>query len=147
MRRNLKTYYALVWNDVLKKEVELKGKKVDKNIELPDDPRMLYGTNDNDTFKITKEVIHEKIKYDVFTTKQSVEFYVEEIEYVLPRDVRIIVWEGSDELLLPNDSYRIMTPQMFEQLVGECGDMKKGLFNEGIRLPRNFTSVLQTSFV
>ena len=145
-RRNSKTYYALVWSDILNKNVELKGKEVNKDIELPDDPRMLYGANDNDTFKIIKEVVHQKVKYDAFTTKQSVEFYIEKIEYVLPRDVRIIVWEGSEDIYLPSKNYRIMTPQMFEELVDECDIIKKGLFSEGIRLPRNFASILQTSF-
>lgn len=144
-RRNLKTYYALVWSNILNEQVKLKGKRVNQDIKLPNDPRMLYGTNDNDVFKIVKEVVHKKIKYDVFTTKQSVEFYIEKVEYVLPRDVRIIVWEGESELFLPNGNYRVMSPQMFESFVKEKTE-RKNVLGEGIKLPRNFASVLQATF-
>lgn len=142
---NLKTYYALVWNNVLNEQVKLKGKRVNQGVKLPNGPRMLYGTNDNDVFKIVKEVVHKKIKYDVFTTKQSVKFYIEKVEYVLPRDVRIIVWEGESELFLPSGSYRVMSPQMFENLTKEKIE-RENVLGEGIRLPRNFTSVLQATF-
>ena len=100
MRENLSnsSYYALVWKDSLDKKGKIKGELITKNTVLPDDPRILYGSNDNDIAKIRNVEMWKEIEYDTLTTKQTVRYYTEVKEYVLCRDVRIIVWQGDEEL-------------------------------------------------
>lgn len=90
---------------------------ITKNTVLPDDPRMLYGTNSNDVAKIRNVGIWKEIEYDTITTKQSVKFWKEVDEYILSRDVYILVWEGEEYLELPNDRYKIVSPDLFEYIV------------------------------
>lgn len=114
--RNL--YYTLVWDTTLKeKKRVVKGELIDKNTKLPEDNRMLYGTNSNDTFVVKLETFIDVIKYDVLTTIQSVRFQKTTEEVFIARDVRIIVWEGSETINLSEDKYRIMTPDNFDELV------------------------------
>lgn len=114
---DVNSYYALVWKDVLKAKVEIKGELITRDTILPNDPRMLYGTNNNDVAKIKKIELWKEIEYDVLTTKQSVRFWKEIDEYILSRDVYIIVWEDSAILSLPSNSYRIVSPDLFEHIV------------------------------
>lgn len=81
---------------------------------MPDDPRILYGSNDNDIAKIRNVEMWKEIEYDTLTTKQTVRYYTEVKEYVLCRDVRIIVWQGDEELRLPSNDYKIVSPELFE---------------------------------
>lgn len=112
------TYYALVWNTSLEqKESIIEGELISKDTVIPDDPRVMYGTNPNDVLKVSIEHIKTEIEYDVLTTRQSVRFIKEIEEFELPRDVRIIVWEGSNVLHIPYDKYRIVSPKDFEALV------------------------------
>lgn len=130
-KRLANSYYALVWNTALsEKDLVIQGEVISQNTVLPKDPRMMYGTNPNDVFKIRIERIKEEIKYDVFTTKQSVRFIKEVEEVELPRDVRIIVWEGSDTLHIPYDKYRIVTPQVFEELIKMSDDTQINTWND-----------------
>ena len=117
-KRSKKSYYALVWNTALSnKDLVIRGELVSQNTVLPKDPRMMYGTNPNDVLNVRIEKIKKEVKYDVFTTKQSVRF-IKEIEKIeLPRDVRIIVWDDEEELYIANKSYRIVSPQVFEELI------------------------------
>lgn len=117
MRENdCNTYYALVWSTILssKKKETIKGEKITKSTVLPNDPRILYGTSNNDVIKIRNVEMWKEIEYDIATTKQTVRFHKEIKEYILCRDVRIIIWQGSEELNLPSDEYRIVTPELFE---------------------------------
>lgn len=117
------TYYALVWNTALsEKDLLIQGEVISQNTILPKDPRMMYGTNPNDVFKVRLERIKTEVKYDVLTTKESVRFIKEVEEIEIPRDVRIVVWEGSNILHIPYDKYRIVTPQMFEDLIAKSKD-------------------------
>lgn len=111
------SYYALVWNDSLKRKMRIKGELITRNTVLPDDPRMLYGTNSNDIAKIRNVGLWQEIEYDTITTKQSVKFWKEVDEYILSRDVYILVWEGEEYLELPNDRYKIVSPDLFEYIV------------------------------
>lgn len=133
---HVNSYYALVWNNSLERKMEVKGELITKNTVLPKDPRMLYGTNNNDIAKIRKVSAWEEIEYDILTTRQTVRFWKEVDEYILSRDVRIIVWEGEDILCLPNDKYRIVSPDLFEYIVktsSETGkDYIKDIYEEGI---------------
>lgn len=113
----INSYYALVWNDSLKREMRIKGELITRNTVLPDDPRMLYGTNSNDIAKIRNVGLWKEIEYDTITTKQSVKFWREVDEYILSRDVYILVWEGEEYLELPNDIYKIVSPDLFEYIV------------------------------
>lgn len=123
-RKNNKSYYALVWIDSLKSKLDLiiKGELIHKKTKLPKDPSILYGTNPNDVAKIRIVEAFEEIKYDVYTMEQSVKFWSESDEYIVPRDVRIVVWEGKDELNLPYDKYRIVSPELFELIVATSGE-------------------------
>lgn len=114
-----KSFYALVWNTALssKEELIIQGEEIHRDTIIPDDPRMLYGTNNNDVARITKVKEWKEIKYDTLTTKQSVRFWKEIDEYVLARDVRIIVWAGESELMLPSKEYRIVAPDLFKHIV------------------------------
>ena len=111
------SYYALVWNDSLKRKMRIKGELITRNTVLPDDPRMLYGTNSNDIAKIRNVGLWQEIEYDTITTKQSVKFWREVDEYILSRDVYILVWEGEEYLELPNDRYKIVSPDLFKYIV------------------------------
>lgn len=114
---DVKTYYTLAWSTTLTQDVYIRGKAIGKNTKLPKDPKMLYGTNENDIFKIKRVEYETEITYDVFTQKQSVRYIPIVEEFSIQRDMRIIVWEGSEELSLLNDDYRIVTPEDFEDLV------------------------------
>lgn len=127
MRENLSnsSYYALVWKDSLDKKGKIKGELITKNTVLPDDPRILYGLNDNDIAKIRNVEMWKEIEYDTLTTKQTVRYYTKVKEYVLCRDVRIIVWQGDEELRLPSNDYKIVSPELFEiiaQVSNNFGD-------------------------
>lgn len=111
------SYYALVWNDSLNKKMKVKGELITRNTVLPKDPRMLYGTNCNDIAKIRNIGVWKEIEYDVLTTKQSVKFWKEVDEYILSRDVYIVVWEGEEYLDFPNNNYKIVSPELFEYIV------------------------------
>ncbi len=111
-------YYALVWNTALdEKDLVIQGQLITKNTILPEGPHMMYGTNPNDILKVRTEKIKEKIEYDVLTMKQSVKFIREVEEIDIPRDVRILVWEGSDKINLKESDYKIVSPQMFQELI------------------------------
>lgn len=127
MNEGEEMYYALVWCDVLKRNVDVKGSKICRETSLPNDSSMLYGTNINDVYKIRKNIIHMKIKYDILTTKQSVSFFVEEIVHSIPRDLRIIVWRASEFINLEEDSYKIFSKKDFEHLVNYNFKIKETL--------------------
>lgn len=116
---HVNSYYALVWSSEVssKRKKEIKGEKITRQTSLPEDPRILYAANKNDVAKIKTVKIWEEIEYDPVTTKQSVRFWKETEEYILPRDVCIVVWEGSDTLCLSEDNYRIVTPEDFKCIV------------------------------
>lgn len=116
---NTNSYYALVWEDVLnsKDELVISGELIHKETKLPDMPELLYGTNPNDITKVRKVNFLEKIEYDVRTTRQSVTNWRDVEEYILSRALRIIVWQGSETLNLPTDSYRVVSPEMFRFIV------------------------------
>lgn len=120
-------YYALVWNTALSskthkkaKDLIVTGKKITRKTRLPKDPRMLYGTSNNDIARIVKRDNWIEIKYDIMTQKQSVKYWTEEDVYVLSRDIRIIVWSGDSELSLPSKKYKIVAPDLFEHIVKTC---------------------------
>lgn len=120
MASNGNLYYALVWNTTLKiKNKTVEGELLNKNTILPDDPRMLYGTNPNDILKIQSESFVKIMKYDVMTMTQSVKFHKKIEEVIIPRDVRIIVWENSELLNLSEDNYRIVTPEYFKEIINQ----------------------------
>lgn len=123
---DLSLYYTLVWNTTLELKGErfIKGEKITKTTKLPSEPSVLYGTHNNDLKKIRNIEVWEEVIYDVATTKQSVRFHESINEYELCRDVRIIVWEGSPELDLFYDSYKIVTPEMFEDIANYSKDNK-----------------------
>lgn len=118
---HVNSYYALVWNNSLERRMEVKGELITNHTTLPKDPRVLYGTNNNDVAKIRKVSAWEEIEYDTLTTKQTVRFWKEVDEYILSRDVRIIIWDGRDTLCLPNDKYKIVSPDLFEYIVQTSG--------------------------
>lgn len=138
---NSNMYYALVWNTSLsnKKQV-IKGTKITRSTRLPKDPRMLYGTNNNDIARIIKKDNWMEVKYDIMTQRETVTFWKEEEEYVIYRDIRIIVWQGNDELYLPKemDKYKIVSPELFEYI---CSTSEETL--EDIHLQEdNFKEIL-----
>jgi len=110
-------YYALVWSKDLTSEIEVIGEKITRNTVLPKDSRMLYTTNGKDLSKIVKVKTWKEITYDPLTTKQSVKFWDETEEYTLKRDVCILVWEGSEILSLPSKQYKIVSPELFEEII------------------------------
>lgn len=118
-------YYALVWNTQLssKENEVIKGDKITKSTVLPSDPRILYGVSDNDIKRIRSVKVLKEIEYDIYTTKQSVKFQRDVKEYVLCRDVRIIVWRGANEINLLHDKYKIVTPELFETMVQISGSI------------------------
>lgn len=123
-------YYALVWNTALSpqidkkksKKIVIEGEKITRSTKLPRDPRMLYGTNNNDIARIVKTDNWMEIKYDIMTQKQTVKTWVENEEYLLSRDIRIIVWEGESKLELPSKLYKVVAPDLFEHIVKTCCD-------------------------
>lgn len=119
---NRKSYYALVWKNTLAEEIYIEGKVIGSNTRLPTDPRMLYGTNVNDVMKIRNVNFKTELSYDVLTTKQSVRYIPIIEEFNIQRDVRIIVWEGSETLHIPHERYRILTPEAFYELVKGSND-------------------------
>lgn len=122
MDTNTNMYYALVWNTTLssKKKIIIQGEKITRSTKLPKDPRMLYGTNNNDIARIIKKDNWIEIKYDIMTQRQSVKFWTEIDEYVLSRDIRIIVWQGESELVLPSKQYKIVAPDLFQHICMNC---------------------------
>lgn len=141
-------YYALVWNTFLnsKKNLEIKGEKITKSTELPKDPCMLYGTNDNDVAKIRKVESWTEIEYDVHTTSQRVKFWKEVEEYIISRDVYILVWEGSEILSLPNDPYRIVTPDLFDYLVSTARETETVVGKQNM-IKETLDSFMKNTFV
>ena len=112
-----KYYYALVWGEALKdKNVTIKGSPLVKGTKLSEDPRMLYGTSDKDKFKVKVENYKEIIEYDVFSTKQTVRFVMEEEEISVTRDVRIVIWQHKDTMCPRYDHYRVVSKKYFEGL-------------------------------
>lgn len=120
--RDTNTYYALVSCSTLqtKEDIAIQGNVIHSDTVLPNEPRLLYGTNGNDVAKIRIIEAYKKITYDVFTTRQSVVFWEEIEEYDIPRDTRIIIWEGKDDLEIQHDSYQIVTPDLFNLIVSTC---------------------------
>lgn len=118
-------YYALVWNTQLssKENEVIKGDKITKSTVLPSDPRILYGVSDNDIKRIRSVKVLKEIEYDIYTTKQSVKFQRDVKEYILCRDIRIIVWRGANEINLLHDKYKIVTPELFETMVQISGNI------------------------
>lgn len=119
IERPLDYHFAIVWNtDLKQKNFEVQGTKICQNTILPEDPRVLYGTNNNDKRKLKIQKMKEIVEYDKYSTKQTVRFAVEEEEVELSRDVRIIVWRGlHDTINLSVDEYKIVSPQVFKSLV------------------------------
>lgn len=119
---NVNMYYALIWNTTLssKKKIIIQGEKITRSTKLPKDPRILYGTNNNDVARIVKKDNWIEIKYDIMTQKQSVKFWTETDEYILSRDIRIIVWQGESELVLPSKQYKIVAPDLFQHICMTC---------------------------
>lgn len=113
-----KYYYALVWDTALKNgNLLIKGTLVNRNTKLPKDPRMMYGTSPKDVFKVRLENYKQITEYDIMTTKQTVRFIKELEEYELSRDIRIVIWEGSEFLNVVTDHYRVVSVDFFEELV------------------------------
>ena len=119
---NTNMYYALVWNTTLssKKKNIIQGEKITRSTKLSKDPRMLYGTNNNDIARIIKKDDWKEMQYNIITQKQSVRFWTEIDEYILSRDIRIIVWHGDSELSLPSKRYKIVAPDLFEHICMTC---------------------------
>ena len=125
---HVNSYYAIVWNTSLDTNMVLRGTKITRFTKLPNDPRMLYGTNKNDVAKIKKVKLWKKIGYDPYTTKQEVKFWHEVEEYKLSRDIYIVVWEGKDRIRPSEDYYKIVTPELFEHIVAlapDCDDAEE----------------------
>lgn len=122
MDTNANMYYALIWNTTLssKKKIIIQGEKITRSTKLPKDPRMLYGTNNNDIARIVKKDNWMEIRYDIMTQRQSVKFWTEIDEYILSRDIRIIVWQGESELVLPSKQYKIVAPDLFQHICMTC---------------------------
>lgn len=116
---NTDLYYTLIWSSTLdsKKGLVLNGLKITKDTKLPKDPTILYGAHSNDVAKIKKIRANGKVTYDCKTATEKYECYDVMEEYVLPRDVFIIVWPGGNPLYLDIEPYRIVTPQVFEDIV------------------------------
>lgn len=132
MENDCSLYYALIWNTTLEQKGDrfVIGEKITKTSKLPSDPTILYGTHNNDLKKIRSVEVWEEIVYDVATTKQSVRFHESVEEYELCRDVRIVVWNGSKELDLFNDEYKVVTPDLFEIMAdysSETGEMNEDI--------------------
>lgn len=116
--RPSKYYYALVWDTALKNgETLIEGTLVNRNTKLPKDPRMMYGTSPKDVQKVRIEKYKQVTEYDILTTKQTVRFVKELEEYELSRDIRIVIWEGSEFLNVFTDYYRVVSQDFFEELV------------------------------
>lgn len=124
-----KLYYAIVWNTDLEEDKEIKGAELTKDSELPEGELFLYGSNDNDVVVIRKNVVKSKYTYDYLTTKQTLEYYVEERKYIMKRDVRVIVWEGKEKVSTYDDYYRIVTPEMFYNIARSMEDADKEPLN------------------
>lgn len=126
------SYYALVWSTTLESKGHVKGELMSQSTRLPKDPGILYGTHNNDVIKVKSVEFKEELSYDSLTTKQSVKFNRVVEEYIIPRDVRIIVWEGSDTLDVSCDKYRIVSPQIFKDLVAMSKDSCTKTNNESL---------------
>lgn len=124
------SYYALVWSTTLDKDGYVKGKLINQSTKLPEDPNILYGTNNNDVMKVKTVEFEEEVSYNSLTTQQSVKFNKIVEEYILPRDVRIVVWNDYEYMNPKTDKYRIMTPEYFEEFVklSDPGLSKKNEF-------------------
>lgn len=119
--RTVKYYYALVWDSVLKdKDIVIKGQPLVASTKLPEDPRMMYGTSHKDIYKVRLTNFRDVVKYNTFTTEQSVSFEREYEEVNLTRDVRIVIWEWAETMSPKYDSYRIVSKQYFEELVKDA---------------------------
>lgn len=119
-------YYALVLNSTLeKKDLVINGELITKDTELPKDVELLYGAHSNDVAKIRKVKDITEVHYDYRTTKESYSNRREVKEFVLPRDVCIIVWQGYPILYTSYRSYRIVTPEVFEDLVSHSKESGK----------------------
>ena len=92
---NTDLYYTLVWSSELdsKKDLVLSGLKITKDTKLPEDPTILYGAHPNDVAKIKVVKNNGKVSYDCKTATEKYECYDVIEEYILPRDVFIIVWQ------------------------------------------------------
>lgn len=135
IENNTNSYYALVDNELLHsdKEVVIVGEIVHRDTELPRIPSFLYGTNPNDVSKIVQVVEHVSVGYDYRTTRQSVRSWVEVEELIMSRSIRIIVWEGSEELSIPSGDYRILSPELFELLTETSNKYKETNSEEDIQ--------------
>ena len=104
-------YYTLIFSPNLiktksrrkNKDKIVKGYKLTQQTNLPNDPRMLYGTNDNDVAKFTIIDRYMEWTFNFISKKESVKFWEETKVYTLPRDIRIIMWQGGEELNLSKD--------------------------------------------
>ena len=135
---NTNSYYALVLNDTLlnREEVQIEGELIHKKTELPNIPKFLYGANPNDVAKILGIKDTVEYAYDRKTTRQSVKSWREVEELILSRSVRIIVWYGSSELVLPEDDYKIVTPELFQFLIETSARYEAGRSSESLASPK-----------
>lgn len=116
---NTNSYYAFIWGPYLSSNREriVKGNLIHRNIETNSILKMFYGTNSNDIYKVNKLKFWKEIEYKIDGEVQSVKYWKPEGEKVIERDMRIIVWEGSESTNLSYNKYRIVSPQIFELLV------------------------------
>lgn len=112
-----RSYYAIVWNTSLKRRKKIRGKLIDGNVVLPKETSILYGTSDNDIAKVRTVDYKDKVVYNIETGKQSVQFEKDVREFVLNRDVRLIIWDGPEYLNPLKDKYKIIEPRFFEEMV------------------------------
>lgn len=112
-----KYYYAVVWeSDLRKKSFLVKGELVTKKTKLPRDPRLLYGTSSKDISKVAIPEYKNIITYNMFTGEQRVRFERKSEEYILKRDVRIVIWEDCEEIDLGLKYHRVVSPDFLESL-------------------------------
>lgn len=123
---NTNSYYALVREEDLKSgfNAVISGELITPDTELPISG--LIGTNKNDIYREVWQQRIEVKKYDKTRFRESYDYYIKENEWVRPRNVRLVVWEGKANLELPYDKYRVITVEAFEA-------MKRGIkVQEGV---------------
>lgn len=110
---NTELYYALLWRDEIDSSI-VTGCKVHRGQKLITTPSMLYGTCQNDSIKIKSIDESNEFHYDYVSGRQSFRVKKEVKEYIIPRDIYILVWQGKRVINTEYDEYRIVSPEDFE---------------------------------
>lgn len=147
-----KYYYALIWGTALEeKNFIVKGSLLTKKTRLPKDPKILYGTSPKDIKRILISEYKNIVSYNIFTGEQSVRFERDSEEYILKRDVVVIVWEDHEEINLAWKYHRVVAPDFLEALAEEstyesesnCEEINWGeIINPELALKTNIKELL-----